>query len=822
MRDTLSALYFRCTLQQPMLAALLLAVLVGAAAFFARDARLDASADSLILETDKDLAYYQGVREQYGADDFLIITYTPEDKLFSRPVLDRLAALRDELATLPRVSGVTTILDVPLIDSPRMTLAEIQEGTRTLADPDTDLDLAAREFQTSPIFKSLLTDPDNETTALVVNLKAESELGNLYERRDTLRRKARSEAGLSEAEAAELEKVSAAYQAASADYQNRSQQTIADVRAVMARHSDGVSLHLGGVSMIASDMIDFVRSDISLFSIVVGVLLLVLLAIAFRKPRWVVTPLILCGLVALLTTGLVGMMNWPITVVSSNYTSLTLIITLSLTVHLIVRQLELQTAEAGMDQQALVKETLRSKFAPSVYTTLTTVVSFGSLMVSGIRPVIDFGFTMVSAVLIAFLVTFLAYPLLLGALKPGSAVVAASDISAQLTRSIAGFVSRRGGLILVAYALLAIGAGIGISRLGVENRFIDYFKESTEIYQGMVKIDQELGGTTPLDVIIDAPQEFIEEQAELAELMGGDIGGGLSGSSYWYNTVQLQEVKRIHDYLESLPETGKVLSMASTMEMMTMLNRDEPLDNFSLAVMYGRLPDKIKATLIEPYMSEDGNQIRFSIRVIDSDANLRRNELLKKIRHDLTTQFDLKPEQVRLTGLLVLYNNVLQSLFESQILTLGTVFVAIVLMLLVLFRSLSLALIGVVPTLFAAGFILGLMGWLNISLDIMTITIAAITIGIGVDNTIHYTHRFREEVQADGDYAAAMVRTHGSVGRAIYYTSIIVTLGFSILALSNFVPIIYFGLFTGLAMLLALIANLTLLPLLLVRLRPKM
>ena len=421
--------------------------------------------------------------------------------------------------------------------------------------------------------------------------------------------------------------------------------------------------------------------------------------------------------------------------------------------------------------------------------------------------------------------TFLLYPAALRPLKTGSPSISSRDITAHITQAFAGVIERFGKLTLALYAILLVAAVIGITRLGVENRFIDYFKPSTEIYQGMVQIDKKLGGTTPLDIIINAPQDFLDDQAAFEEEFGGALGsGGLSADSYWFNSYELETVQAIHDYLDGLPETGKVLSLATTMDMMTQLNGGEPLSNFILSIMYKRLPADIKSILIDPYMSDDGNQIRFSIRVIDSDQNLRRDALLKKVRTDLIEQFELEPEQVHLSGLLVLYNNVLQSLFDSQIKTMGTVFIVIALMLAVLFRSIPLALIGVVPTLFAAASILGLMGWLGIPLDIMTITIAAITIGIGVDNTIHYTHRFVEEVTGDGpahgDYWAAMRNTHGSVGRAIYYTSITVTVGFSILALSNFVPITYFGLFTGLAMLLALIANLTLLPLLFALVKP--
>jgi hypothetical protein len=368
----------------------------------------------------------------------------------------------------------------------------------------------------------------------------------------------------------------------------------------------------------------------------------------------------------------------------------------------------------------------------------------------------------------------------------------------------------------------------------VENRFIDYFKKGTEIYQGMVLIDRQLGGTTPLDVIIDPDQSYLEMLAEeetagadhlvddplYDDELSDDESAGISGDSYWFNMFQLADADKVHAYLESLPETGKVLSISTTMALVTLLNGDEPLDNFSLAVMYKRLPENIRNTLFAPYMSEDGNQLRFAIRVIDSDPNLKRGELIKRIRTDLVDKLGLEEAQVHLSGMLVLYNNLLQSLFRSQILTLAVVFVAIGAMLLILFRNWKLAAIGVVPTMVAATVILGAMGWLGIPLDIMTITIAAITIGIGVDNTIHYVHRVSEELAIDGDYWAAVERSHGSVGRAIYYTSVTVALGFSILVLSNFIPTIYFGLLTGMAMLIALVANLTLLPLLIVLFKP--
>ena len=856
MLNKLSELYFSLTLKHAGVTALLLLALAAASGWYAQDFRLDASADSLILENDADLRYYRELSKRYGTEESVVVAYSPEGDLFSDEVLARIQSLRDDLAKLEPVSSVTSLLDVPLLNSPRMTLSEIQDGTRTLLSPDTDRELARKEFAESPLYKSLLSDPAGDTTALLVTLKSNEQAKQLLTRREDLREQALT-APLSSAEQAELAMVSAQYQKISGQQQTKQQNTVAQIREVLARHQTGASIVLGGLPMIASDMIDFVRADIRLFSLLVGGFLVLLLALAFRQLRWVLIPVGICVSVSLCMVGLLGLMHWPVTVVSSNFTSLTLIITLSLVVHLAVRYRELQGEQPDADAHTLVRQTIRSKFAPSVFTTATTMISFGSLIIADIRPVIDFGQMMLWAVVCAFVLSFIMFPWLLGKLKPAGGGAGKLDVSARITQALAASIRKAGTAVILAYVLLTAFAIYGVTKLGVENRFIDYFKSSTEIYQGMVLIDKKLGGTTPLDVILDAPTSFVDAQNQPASAtadpvaddfaddfaedladdfaddfaadLGDDFGGddnaanadaGIAASSYWYNTFALQDAKRIHEYLDALPETGKVLSMATTMDLITLLNKGDPLDDFTLKIMYGRLPPAIKKQLFDPYMSADGNQLRFAIRVIDSDKNLRRDALLKKIHHDLTTEFNLKPEQVHLAGALVLYNNVLQSLFESQILTLSAVFAVIMLMLWGLFGSFRLALIGVLPTVFAASMILGLMGWLDIPLDIMTITIAAITIGIGVDNTIHYTHRFQDEINSGAERWQAMYNTHGSVGRAIYLTSVIVTLGFSILALSNFVPIVLFGLFTGLAMLLALIANLTLLPLLLVKLGP--
>lgn len=833
MTQQLISFYHRLTLKNSWLVWVVITLFLSLALYFAQNFKLDASADSLVLENDEDLRYYRGIRARYGSDDFLIVTYSPYQDLMSDETLADLGSLRDQLASLERVDSVTSILSVPLIDSPRVTLSELNKQVRTLESPDTDRELARVEFSTSPLYKNMLLSADGKTTGLMVNLKRDERYLSLLRQREQLREQ-ELKRPLTEEETATLVQVSEEFKQYSSELQGLIQQDISAVRAILDQHRTHADIHLGGIPMISSDMIDFVAKDIRIFGLGVALFLVLLLAFFFKRPRWILVPMLICTIAVISMVGYLGLVEWRVTVVSSNFISLLLIITLSLTVHLIVRFQELHIESPGADQHWMLHETMRTKLTPSFYTALTTMVAFGSLVVSDIRPVIDFGWMMVVGVGLAFVMAFLLFPVALVHLKPGEPVLRKHDPTASITGFLARLIERYSAATLVTYGVIVVLSLVGLSRLSVENRFIDYFKDSTEISQGMVLIDQQLGGTTPLDVVLDPNQdyyEYLREEAELeadeevfeedvASLNGEEGEAGLSGDSFWFNVFELETVDQVHQYLEQLPETGKVLSLSTTMQMLTLLNKGQALDNMTLAVMHKRLPEDIKNSLFDPYLAADGNQVRFSIRVIDSDINLQRDALLKKIQSDLVNMLGLEEEQVHVSGMLVLYNNVLQSLFRSQILTLSVVFMAIMLMFLLLFHSWRLAMIGVVPTIVAAGLILGLMGWLGISLDIMTITIAAITIGIGVDDTIHYVHRYKEEIAVDGDYWAAVRRCHASVGRAIYYTSITITLGFSILVVSNFIPTINFGILTGIAMIIALIANLTLLPLLIVIFKP--
>ena len=831
MKQLFISMYERLILKHPVITLCLLLVLIGSVGFFARDFHLDASADSLMLEHDKDLRYFRQINAKYGTSEFLIISYSPKGPLLAPETIADIRTLRDRLLEIDRVTQVLSILDAPLIDSPQVSFRELSREVRTIETAGVDMDLALKEFTTGPIYKSLLVSPDGKTTALQVMLENNEELLSLHRLRNELREQ-RDDGLLGSAELQQLQEISARYDQLSRAHNEQQARDIALIRSIMDEHRAQADLFLGGVPMIVVDMIDFIRNDLVKFGIGVLVFVVSMLILIFRRLQWVLLPMSCCFLAVLFMFGFLGLVGWKVTVVSSNFTSLLLIITLSLCVHLIVRYNELLAEQPEADHAFLIRETIRTKALPSIFTALTTIAAFASLLVSDIRPIIDFGWMMAIGISFALVISLILFPAGLVLLKKPAPFVPRLDITGIITRRCGYLVEHHGRSTLAAFVLVTLISIYGISLLTVENRFIDYFKPTTEIYQGMALIDRQLGGTTPLDIILDADPEFLIARQQDSALDDDDpfaddffaddlVDAGLSGSSYWYNSYRVDDIHAIHSYLDQLSASGKVLSMSTTFTLMQHVNEGQPLDNIALSVIHRMLPEIIENTLFNPFMAVDGNQIRFNLRIIDSDPSLQRNALIDQIERDLVDLFELKPEQVNLTGMFVLYNNVLQSLFSSQIMTIGVVFLVIIAMFLVQFRSLRLALIAIVPNLISAAAVLGLMGLLGIPLDIMTITIAAITIGIAVDDTIHYVHRYIEELRIDNKPLLAIKRAHDSVGRAMYYTSITIITGFSILALSNFNPTIYFGLFTGLAMFVAMFANLTLLALLLLMWQPR-
>lgn len=814
-------LYDRLILKHPVAALVVLAIAAGIFACAIPRFRLDASADSLVLENDSALRYHRQTSDRYGSGEFLIITYRPKAGLFSGEGLSHLNQIKTDLMQIDGLDSVTTILDVPLLFSPPGAIGEI----RTLESPETDLTLAKREFLENPIYAGQLVSTDSRTCAILGYLPLDREYQALLMQRTRLREK-KFNSGLTLDEESALEAVSKRYRQQSEEVMNRHNRTVAAVRKVVDRHRDSGQLFLGGLPMIVADMVSYIKKDLIVFG--GGVILFIIMSMwmIFRRVRWVVLPLICCFVAVVVMMGFLGMADWRVTVISSNFVSLMIIITISMTVHLVVRCRELAVNDPQADLRYLMREAVRLKAVPCLYTTMTTVAAFVSLIVSAIRPVMDFGMMMSIGLLVSYVITFVLLPAGAMLLKREQNVPPATSIRVLIR--FAAFTRAHGNKVCLVAILLVLLSAMGISRLVVENRFIDYFKPSTQIYQGLAVIDRELGGTTPLDVIIDLEAEdssgpldktgeeaFFDDDDVLLDLVEDHDSPG-----YWFKSYRLERLEKIHDYLQKRPETGSVMSIATLMKVLVRLNNGAALDDYELAVIYEKLSEEVRQLLIQPYVSIDQNQVRFALRVRESDKNLKREALLSDIRTFLTEDMGFEFDQVHMTNMLVLYNNMLKSLFKSQIMTLGLVFLCIMVMFIVLFRSLAIAVIGIIPNLIPAVMVLGTMGWLKIPLDMMAITIAAITIGIGVDNTIHYIHRFRQEFERDRDYKAAMVRSHSSVGRAMVYTSVTIIAGFSILSASNFIPTVYFGLFTGFGMLTALVASLTLLPQLIILFKP--
>ena len=573
--------------------------------------------------------------------------------------------------------------------------------------------------------------------------------------------------------------------------------------------------------MIADDMMSFIKSDIIVFGLGVFLFIIATLWFVFRKLIWVLVPISSCVFSVIIMTGLLGLLGWKVTVISSNFIALMLILTMAMNIHMSTRFIQLRKNNLNLSNFEILSKTTHKMFWPILYTVLTTVCAFLSLIFSEIKPIIDFGWMMTLGLMTSFLITFTLLPTLLS-FAPVNNVNLEEINNYKITNLFSKISINNKNLIFLTTILVIILSIFGIKRLEVENSFINYFDKKTEIYRGMKLIDEKLGGTTPLEIIIKFGEISDENTAnsEKDEFDDWENDGDANDEKYWFTKDKIDKIDKVHNYLDGLPAIGKVLSFSSIIDVATSLNNNKELGTLEMGVLYSKIPETIKKEIIDPYISIKDNEARISLRIKDSLKDLRRNDLINQINYDLENKLNLKKDEFKLAGVLILFNNLLQSLFKSQILTLGFVMIGIFVMFLILFKNVKLSIIGVVPNFLAAFFILGIIGIMGIPLDMMTITIAAITIGIAVDNSIHYIYRFREEFSDIKDYNKTIERCHSTVGVAIINTSITIVFGFSILVLSNFIPTIYFGVFTGIAMLLAMISVLTLLPSLIIISKP--
>ena len=777
--------------------------------YFSKDFNLDASSDALLLEGDEDLTYLREVNERYGSKDFLVLTYSPIKSFEEEETIISLQLLKSKIEKLSWVESVITLADVPLLKSTDEPLMERLKNYKTLAYPEIDKKRGFTEIIESPIYKNYVVSEDGKTSAIVVYLKKDQRLEDFIKTKDKyLKEKVDTE---------KYKLFIKDYEDYKNLYNKRNHQNINEIREVISRFGDDAKIHLGGIPMIADDMMTYIKSDIAVFGIGVFLFIILTLWLIFKNIKWVIIPLLGCSTSVIIMIGLLGLIGWKVTVISSNFIALMLILNMAMNIHVTVRFLQLKKEFPDYTKELAIIETTKKMFLPILYTVLTTICAFLSLIFSGIKPIIDFGWMMTIGLIVSISVTFFLIPSLLQFLSNDEDVVLKVANKSLITKTLGNFSKKNTYIILGSTLILVFISIKGIVKLEVENSFINYFDSETEIYKGMKKIDDELGGTTPMDIIIKFPKKIKKDGDD--EFSEWEEEGEEDKAKYWFTRNKIDKILKVHDYLDSLPEIGKVLSFGSIIRVAEDLN-EKKLQSLEIAVLYSKIPEEIKKEIVTPYISVENDEARINIRIKDSMESLRRNELINKINVDLVKEVGLQKDEFKLAGVLILFNNLLQSLFKSQILTLGVVMLGISLMFFILFRNITLSLIGVTPNFIAAFFILGIIGMMEIPLDMMTITIAAITIGIAVDNSIHYIYRFKEEFSKINNYNSTVDRCHSTVGIAILNTSITIVFGFSILVLSNFIPTIYFGVFTGIAMLLALISVLTLLPKLIIIFKP--
>ena len=806
-------LYQNTVIQKPKTILTLLIFCLLFFGYYTKDFKLDASSDTLLIENDPDLKYLREITDRYGAKEFLILTFTPKESIISDSTINNLLSLKKEIQNLDWVHNVITMLDIPLLENSDKPLSEKLENFVTLKNENVDRNRGLDEILNSPVFKNFVISEDGTTTGIIVNIKEDKKLKNLIKKNNEYKEKINNK-----------EKVSN-YDQFNVEFENyktlakkKNHKNILEIRKLIQNYNEIGKIHLGGIPMIADDMMSFIKNDIVVFGTGVFLFIVATLWFVFRKLLWIIVPLSSCFFAVVIMTGLLGLLGWKVTVISSNFIALMLILTMAMNIHMSVRYIQIRKEKPELANVDIILITASKMFWPILYTVLTTICAFLSLIMSEIKPVIDFGWMMTLGLITSFTVTFTLLPTILNFLSKDKIEIKDTNKSV-ITNFFANTSINNSKTIFSITSLIIILSVIGINKLEVENSFINYFKNNTEIYKGMKLIDDKLGGTTPLEIILKFPAKTKEvKEDDDFDDWGEDENS--NNDKYWFTKDKIDKIVKVHNYLESLDGVGKVLSFSSILQVAKKLNNNKELGTLEMGILYSKMPESIKKEIIDPYISIKDNEARINLRIIDSKKELRRNELIKKIEYDLQNKLNLKKDEFKLAGVLILFNNLLQSLFKSQILTLGFVMIGIFVMFLILFRNLTLSLIGVVPNFIAAFFILGIIGLLGIPLDMMTITIAAITIGIAVDNSIHYIYRFKEEFSLNKRYEETLKLCHSTVGTAILNTSITIVFGFSILVFSNFIPTIYFGVFTGIAMLLAMVSVLTLLPKLILIIKP--
>jgi uncharacterized protein len=803
-------------LERPKLILVTLILIFSFSVYNAKNFQLDASADSLLLENDPDLNYLRSVNERYSSEEFFVITYSPKKKVNAES-LKELKKFVDEINNIKWVSKSISVLNAPLFESSDLPLIEKIKNIQYIVTPGIEINRALDELKNSPVYKKLIINEDATTFGIVVYIKDNKEyLSALKTNKDFLDKLQNNK--LSEKDLKDFEAHNKILEKLKKEHNKNLEFYNIEIRSHISKYKNIADINLSGIPMIADDLISFVKKDITVFGSGVFIFIIITLWFIFRDIRWVVFPLLSCFLSIAIMVGMLGYLNWKVTVISSNFISLMLILTMEINIHYVERYKQLQAEFPKKKENYLTYLTTTKIFTPILYAVLTTALAFLSFIFCDIKPVIDFGWMMTLGLFISLFVSMILLPYLIIKFKPKATPLHESKDS-KLAEIFASIALNQRVLVLTFSTIILILSIYGLTRLKVENSFINYFDKKTEIYQGMKLIDEKLGGTTPLEIILKFKDSDSKSNKSDDDFFQGSDSNEYK-DSYWFTNFRVNNIVNVHQYLETLPEIGKVLSFYSVLQLGEKINDNKKLGPLEMAILYSKLPDDIKKSIVTPYVSIENNEARISLRIIDSNPNLNRKELLIKIQKDLEEKLKLNKDEFKITGILVIFNNLLQSLFDSQIKTLGITFAGIFILLLILFKSLSWSIVAAIPNFTAALFILGSLGLFNIPLDMMTITIASITVGIAIDNSIHYIYRFREEYKLNKNYKKTIEICHKSVGKAIVNASLTIVFGFSILIFSNFIPSIYFGIFTGLAMLTAMTLVLTLMPQLIAIIKP--
>ncbi len=807
---------YKKLLEKPKFILFLIVLVFSFSVYNAKNFQLDASADSLLLENDPDLNYLRSVNERYSSEDFFVITYSPKKKI-NNETIQELKKFVNEIDNIQWVSKTISILNAPLFESSDQPLIEKINNIQYITTPGIEINRALNELRNSPVYKRLIINDDATTFGIVAYIKDNKKYLSALEINKNFLDKQKNKK-LSDKDFKEFEKHKLVLEQLKREQNKNLELYNIEIRSHISKYKNIADINLSGIPMIADDLISFVKKDITVFGSGVFVFIIITLWFIFRDIRWVIFPLLSCFLSISIMVGMLGYLNWKVTVISSNFISLMLILTMEINIHYVERYKQLQAEFPKKKENFLTYLTTTKILTPILYAVLTTALAFLSFIFCDIKPVIDFGLMMTLGLFISLFVSMILLPYLIIKFKPKASPVHKIKES-KIAKFFETIAINQKFLVLTFSSIIFILSIYGMTRLKVENSFINYFDKNTEIYKGMKLIDEKLGGTTPLDIILKFKESESKSTFADDEFFQGSSSDEYK-DSYWFTNFRINNIVNVHKYLETLPEIGKVLSFYSVLQLGEKLNDNKKLGPLEMAILHSKLPEDIKKNIITPYISIDDNEARISLRIIDSNPELNRKELLIKIQKDLEEKLQLKKEEFKITGILVIFNNLLQSLFDSQIKTLGITFAGIFLLLLILFKSFWWSVVAAIPNFTAALFILGSLGLFNIPLDMMTITIASISVGIAIDNSIHYIYRFREEFKINKNYNRTIQICHRTVGKAIVNASLTIVFGFSILILSNFIPSIYFGIFTGLAMLTAMTLVLTLMPQLILIIKP--